>query len=78
MAICIGLHPAILLAGAVSAQTGMSEMDIANRLNTFKVVKCKTKDLVVPADAEIVLEGRITKERTKEGPFVDITEHTTS
>lgn len=73
VAICIGLHPAILLAAAVSAETGMSEMSIANALNTYKVVKCKTNDLLVPADAEYVLEGRITKERTSEGPFIDIT-----
>jgi 2,5-furandicarboxylate decarboxylase 1 len=73
IAICIGLHPAILLAAAVSVPTGTSELSIANRLDPFKVVKCKTNDLVVPADAEIVLEGRITRERTEEGPFIDIT-----
>ncbi len=73
VAICIGLHPAILLAAAVSAQTGISEMSIANTLNPYKVIKCKTNDLLVPADAEYVLEGRITKERTTEGPFIDIT-----
>ncbi|MFZ2456037.1 MAG: UbiD family decarboxylase [Candidatus Altiarchaeia archaeon] len=73
VAICIGLHPAILLAAAVSVPTGTSELAIANRMDAFKVVKCKTNDLVVPAEAEIVLEGRITRERTEEGPFIDIT-----
>lgn len=73
VAICIGLHPAILLAAAISVPTGQSELSIANRLNPFRVVKCKTSDLVVPADAEYVLEGRITRERADEGPFVDIT-----
>jgi len=73
IAICIGLHPGILLAAAVSVETGVSEMGIANRLSPFSVVKCKSSDLYVPADAEIVLEGRITKERADEGPFIDIT-----
>ncbi|MBN2251991.1 MAG: UbiD family decarboxylase [Candidatus Altiarchaeota archaeon] len=73
MAICIGLHPAVLLAAAVSMPTGTSELDIANSLTPYKVTRCETKDIHVPADAEIVLEGRITKERTNEGPFIDIT-----
>jgi UbiD family decarboxylase len=37
-------------------------------------VKCLTNDLHVPADAEIVLEGRITQQRVSEGPFMDLTE----
>lgn len=73
VAICIGLHPAILLAAAISLPTGTSELDIANALSPYEVVKCKTNDLYVPAGAEIVLEGRITKERMSEGPFIDIT-----
>ncbi|TET65678.1 hypothetical protein E3J49_01040 [Candidatus Bathyarchaeota archaeon] len=38
-----------------------------------ELVKCKTIDVEVPKDCEIVLEGRITKERTSEGPFLDLT-----
>jgi UbiD family decarboxylase len=30
-------------------------------------------DLEVPADCEFVFEGRITKEKTSEGPFLDLT-----
>lgn len=37
-------------------------------------MKCLTSDLEVPADAEIVLEGRITHRRVREGPFMDLTE----
>jgi UbiD family decarboxylase len=33
-----------------------------------------SKDLEVPAEAEIVLEGRITRRRFAEGPFMDLTE----
>jgi len=73
IAICIGLHPAILLAAAISVPTGTNEMCIANKLDPLRVVKCRTNDLLVPAEAEYVLEGRITKERIDEGPFIDIT-----
>jgi len=73
VAICIGLHPAILLSAALSPAIGVSEMDIANTLTEFRVVKCKTNDLLVPADSEIVLEGKITDEKHVEGPFLDVT-----
>ncbi|MEM2974386.1 MAG: UbiD family decarboxylase, partial [Candidatus Micrarchaeia archaeon] len=36
--------------------------------------RCKTVDIEIPADSELVLEGRITKETHAEGPFVDLTE----
>ena len=36
----------------------------------IEVVKCKTVDLVVPADAELVIEGKISTEYIEpEGPF---------
>ena len=73
VAVCIGLHPSVLLAAAVSAETGVSELGIANALTPLEVVKCRTSGILVPADAEIVIEGRITKERATEGPFIDIT-----
>jgi UbiD family decarboxylase len=38
------------------------------------LVKCRTVNLEVPAEAEIVLEGRITREMVEEGPFLDLTE----
>ena len=37
-------------------------------------MKCVTKDLEVPAESEFVIEGRLTKEFDREGPFVDLTE----
>ena len=42
-------------------------------LEKTDLVKCKTVDLEVPADCEFVLEGRITKEKATEGPFLDLT-----
>lgn len=73
IAICIGLHPSVLLAAAISSGIETNELEIANSLNPLEFVKCKTNEILVPADAEIVLEGRITKERHAEGPFPDIT-----
>ena len=72
VAICIGLDPTVLLAASISAGD-VNELEIANSMKPLKLVKCLTNDLLVPADAELVLEGVLTsKERHKEGPFPDI------
>jgi 2,5-furandicarboxylate decarboxylase 1 len=72
VAICIGLDPTILLAASISAGD-VNELEIANSMKALKLVKCLTNDLLVPAEAELVLEGLLTtKERHKEGPFPDI------
>jgi len=76
VSISIGLNPTILLAASSSASFGISEFDIANTLmnGKLKLVKCEHVDAYAPADAELVLEGRILlDEETLEGPFVDIT-----
>jgi len=74
VAFCIGNSTAVMLAAAISAPSGVDEMAIANALDETQMVKCKTKDLLVPAESEFVLEGRITLEEAEEGPFVDLTE----
>jgi 2,5-furandicarboxylate decarboxylase 1 len=73
VAICIGLHPTVLLSAAISADIRVNELAIANALRKLELVRCKTSDLFVPADSEIVLEGRITGEKHVEGPFPDVT-----
>lgn len=73
VAISIGNHPSVLLAAGISLRIEVNELEIANSLYPLDIVKCKTNDIYVPADSEIVLEGKITKERHEEGPFVDIT-----
>jgi UbiD family decarboxylase len=73
IAICIGNSTATLLAAATSLPMGVDELGMANALEKTELVRCKTIDLEVPRDCEIVLEGRITKERTSEGPFLDLT-----
>jgi len=73
IAICIGNSTAVLLAASTSLPKGVDEMGMANALEKTELVRCKTIDVEVPKDCEIVLEGRITKERTSEGPFLDLT-----
>jgi UbiD family decarboxylase len=75
VAFCIGNTPEVLIAAATSVETGVNELEIANALRPIKVVKAKTVDLLIPADCEFVLEGRIfLEERHPEGPFIDLTE----
>ncbi len=74
VAICLGNTPSVLIAASTSLR-GMDEAKIAGALDNkpLKMVKCKTVDINVPADCEIVLEGKITKEMAEEGMFVDMT-----
>jgi UbiD family decarboxylase len=74
VAICIGVSLATHLAASMSPPPGVDELAIAHALSPTPLVKCLTNDLEVPADAEIVLEGRITHRRVSEGPFMDLTE----
>jgi anhydromevalonate phosphate decarboxylase len=73
IAICIGNSTAVLLSAATSLPKGVDELGMANALENTELVRCRTIDLEVPADSEFVLEGRITKEKATEGPFLDLT-----
>jgi UbiD family decarboxylase len=73
IAICIGNSTAVLLAASTSLPMGVDELGMANALEKTELVKCKTIDVEVPRDCEIVLEGRITIEMVSEGPFLDLT-----
>ncbi|HEY79822.1 MAG TPA: UbiD family decarboxylase [Caldilineae bacterium] len=74
IAIAIGLPLHVLLAASMSPPAGVFEMDIAQALAPTPLARCLTNDLLVPAEAEIVLEGRLTHRLAAEGPFVDLTE----
>jgi UbiD family decarboxylase len=75
VAVCIGNAPNVLAAGAMSVELGVDELSIANALEKLQVVRAKTVDAWVPAEAEFVLEGTVYRERRHaEGPFVDLTE----
>jgi 2,5-furandicarboxylate decarboxylase 1 len=75
VAVCVGLPPSILAAAATSVALGVDELMIANSLERFVVAPAKTVDVLVPAEAEFVLEGTVYLDRRHaEGPFVDLTE----
>ena len=75
VAICIGCPPNVLAAAATSVSLGVNELEIAAALEPLRVVRARTVDLLVPAEAEFVLEGTVSLERRHaEGPFVDLTE----
>lgn len=75
VAICIGVAPNILVAAATSVEIGINELEIANSLESFQVVKARTSDLLIPAEAEFVIEGTVYRDRRHaEGPFIDLTE----
>jgi len=72
VAIAIGLDPLVLLASQALTPPGVDEFTIASALygHPLELVKCETVDLEVPAQAEIVLEGRLLPGvREMEGPF---------
>ena len=74
MAVCIGNSVAVMIGASLGPPPGVDEFSIANTLDETPMVKCITKDLEVPAESEFVLEGRLTRELDREGPFVDLTE----
>ncbi|MDB5772780.1 MAG: 3-octaprenyl-4-hydroxybenzoate carboxy-lyase [Burkholderia sp.] len=72
VAIVIGADPLTLLASQAITPIDHDELEIAGALHgaPLPVVKCLTSDVRVPANAEIVIEGRILpKVREPEGPF---------
>jgi UbiD family decarboxylase len=75
VAVCVGVGPNVLAAAATSVEIGVDELEIANALEPLPLVRAKTVDLLIPAEAEFVLEGTVYDDRRHaEGPFVDLTE----
>jgi UbiD family decarboxylase len=74
VAVCLGVPIHVLLAAALSPAKGVDELSIAQALAPTPLVQCVTADLAVPAECELVLEGRITDQLADEGPFIDLTE----
>jgi 2,5-furandicarboxylate decarboxylase 1 len=74
VAICLGAPIHVLLAAAMSPAKGVDELAIAEALAPTPLVHAVDVDLYVPAECEVVLEGRITGHLASEGPFIDLTE----
>ena len=78
ISICVGARAEVLLAAATSMDFGADELEVASSMfrkghgSPLRLGRCDN-GLLVPADTDYVLEGRITLNETKEGPFVDIT-----
>jgi 4-hydroxy-3-polyprenylbenzoate decarboxylase len=72
IAVVIGAHPAIQLAACLYLGVGDDELECAGSLlgQPVEVVPAKTVDLMVPADAELILEGRIDANHPIEEGFV--------
>ena len=66
IAITVGVHPAVSIAGAYQAEWGKDEIDIANSLlgGKLSLAKLPYSGLNVPSGAEIVLEGKILQDKT--------------
>lgn len=78
IAFVLGVHPAWTLAAQSRIGHPPSEFDVAAALlrESVPVVPCETIDVLVPASAEIVIEGVILpNELEDEGPWGDFTRY---
>ncbi len=81
VAIAIGIEPVSALVAVAPFNAGQSEVDYAGALlgRPVELVKCQTSDLMVPANAEIVIEGEIDPNiRIPEAPFGEYTGYRTA
>jgi len=76
ISVSIGVHPVLMLAASSPVPFGVNEFAVANSLmdDDLRLIECENIEAYAPAEAELVLEGKIsaTKE-VIEGPFVDVT-----
>lgn len=76
VAIAIGCDPASILSAVMPLPEGMNELAFAGLLRgkATGIVEAVTQPVMVPANAEIVLEGRVSwHEQALEGPYGDHT-----
>ncbi len=73
VAVVIGVDPLTLLASQAILPFDADEFEVANSLHgdgSFRLTKCITVDVEVPAESEIVIEGSVQiDEMAMEGPF---------
>ncbi|RUS47201.1 UbiD family decarboxylase [Cohnella sp. AR92] len=76
VAIMFGVVPAVILASQISTHLyHRDKLDVAGALlgQSLEVVPCRTVDLEVLSEAEVVLEGRMLPHvREQEGPFGEL------
>jgi UbiD family decarboxylase len=78
-AIVIGVRPSISIASGSDFPIGDYELAVAGALEgaPVRTVRCRTVDVEVPEDTEMVLEGYFPGETRDEGPFVEFTGYQT-
>ena len=81
VAVAIGLDPVTAYSASAPLPHHIDELVLAGFLRgePVELVRCKTVDLEVPANAEIVLEGHVSRDDVGiEGPFGDHTGYYTA
>jgi UbiD family decarboxylase len=76
IAIVIGADPLYYMCSILPAPAGVDEIDAWGKIagEKLEVVKCETSDILVPATAEIVIEGEMPPtKRELEGPYIEYT-----
>lgn len=81
IAVVLGHHPAVYLSAAALSPASMDEYELAGGISgeplRLTASESYGEELLVPADAEIVIEGEIVAgRRTVEGPFGEFTKYT--
>jgi 2,5-furandicarboxylate decarboxylase 1 len=72
VAICLGVDPLLMLASQARPLQPVDELEVCSalRASPLPVTEAPTVDVTVPANAEIVIEGRVLPgQREQEGPF---------
>ena len=74
VAITVGVHPAVSIAGAYQAEWGEDELEIANSIlgNKLTLTKTPYSGMKVPYNSEIVMEGKILKDKTHKEWMVEM------
>lgn len=72
MALVLGADPVSTLMASAGLRKEVTEADVTGGMlqQPVELVQCETQDLLVPANAEVVIEGEILPDRVgQEGPF---------
>jgi len=64
MAVAIGTAPALQIAAACDLPAGLADVDVAGALQRapIQMIRCRTSDILVPADAECIIEVTVDLE----------------
>jgi len=74
VAITVGVHPAVSIAGAYQAEWGEDELDIANAIlgGKLTLTKLPYSGRMIPSGTEIVMEGKILADKTHKEWMVEM------